>query len=134
MSVGASGVVFAVVLDRKPPQPARQSESAAKRIVLETGARGEPEADRGLAARDNFQRPNWVRQGIRSPAWTEMPFPSAGMEPAWFITFESAVALMSSIMTYRLFKPTITASHRSAGAPQDLQQHCMGQSQPCKRS
>jgi hypothetical protein len=68
VSAGASMVVLAAVPDCRPPQPARQSESAAKRIVLETGARGEPEADRGLAARDNFQRPNWVRQGIRSPA------------------------------------------------------------------
>jgi hypothetical protein len=131
---GASGVILAVVLDRKPPQPARQSESAARNTALATAARGEPEADRSVAIGDNSERHNWVRQGFRSSASTEMPFPRAGTTPACFRAFESALALMSSSMTYRLFKPTIIASHRSTGSPQDLQEHCMGQSQPCKRS
>ena len=120
---GASGVILAVVLDGKPPQPASQSESAARNTALATAVPGELEADRGLAARDNSEHHNWVRQGFRSSAWTEMPFPRAGTTPACFRVFESAVALMSRIMAYRLFKLTITATHRSAGAPQELQQH-----------
>jgi hypothetical protein len=68
VSAGASGVTLAVVLDRKPPQPARQSESAARKRVLATAARGELEAAKGMVARDNSRRHNWVRQGIRSPA------------------------------------------------------------------
>ena len=66
--MGASGVVLAVVLDRKPPQPARQSESATRKRALATAACGELEAAKGIAARDNFERHNWVRQGFRSSA------------------------------------------------------------------
>ena len=128
-SAGACGVVLAVVPDCRPPQPAKKSEMAAMTAVLETAARSERRAGGGFAITDKFRLPDWVSQGIRSHAGQEILFPSAGMVPAWFRAFKSAVALMSSRFAFGLFKPMLAAAHRSAGSQRDLGQHCTGQSQ-----
>ncbi len=128
-SAGACGVVLAVVPDCRPPQPTKNSERAAKRTMLETAARSEREAGGGPATRDKFTLPDWGSQGIRSHAGQEILFPGAGMVPAWFRAFKSAVSLMSSMFAFGSFKPMLAAAHRSAGSQRGLGQHCTGQSQ-----
>ena len=131
MSAGGGGAVLAVVPGCRTPQPARESERAM-RTAPGTAVRGEPETGRGLAAGEQFRHPNWVSQGARSLARTEMLFPNAGTAPAWFRAFKSFVALMSIIVACVSFRPARGASHRPACSPQNPEQHGSGQTQLCK--
>jgi hypothetical protein len=98
-------------------------------MALETSTRGEPQTDRNVPTKAQFQHPDWVWERVRSPRSTEMPFPMAGIAPARSRAFKNSMALMSIIVAFVSFRPACAALRRLAGSPKHLQQHCAGQSQ-----
>jgi len=112
------GVGRAVVPVCRTPQPTRQSESAAMRIVLETAARGKPER-RHIAGSGHSDRVSRQHAGPRGPRVHNIRLRA----------FKGSLALMSIIVASVSFRPGRPALRRSARSPQDHQQHGSRQTQ-----
>jgi hypothetical protein len=117
VSARGGGVVRAVVAGGRTPQPARATESAARRIALETAARSEPATGGNLSSWERSRQSNRVL---------------ASSPPAGSIRLrasKSSLALMSNIVACVLFRPACVSLRRSTGSPRDPQQHGSRQTQ-----